>query len=549
MPSMEPMTILGAYRLLAPLGQGGMGQVWRAEHVQLGRPAAVKVIRPDVPEEARARMTERFAREAKATAALTSQHTVTVHDFGTTPDGSLWYAMELLDGLDCETLVAADGPQPPARVVHLLLQMCDALMEAHALGLVHRDIKPANLVVCRQGARSDILKVLDFGLSRPLLQLDETRLTADGALTGSPAWIAPEAAMGDPDLDQRADLYGLGCVAYWLLTGRQVFVADQPMRLIMLHVGQAPQPPSSWLPQPLPPDLEALVLQCLAKSPADRPADAAEVAARLRACALPGWTEDDARQWWARRQSHPVAQGTSEDGPTADGTMGAPLIQARPEAPAPAPAAVAPIPGPVRAQAPNEPRFSPLQLSSDRALTVVRLQEAFAHSLLDMPEFERRVARAEAAKSPAELPELLADLPKPVPAVTQVPTQPGTALALAPSRQVAIFSGYERGGLWRPPPRTDGVYIFGGAQLDYRQAELQPGCTSLNLVCIFGGVEITVPEDLPVVVEGFGIFGAFHKRGGSDSPPVDPQKPWLKITGAAIFGGVQVRIKGKRKLP
>ncbi|MBI5607459.1 MAG: DUF1707 and DUF2154 domain-containing protein, partial [Deltaproteobacteria bacterium] len=300
--------------------------------------------------------------------------------------------------------------------------------------------------------------------------------------------------------------------------------------------------PSSLLPQPLPADREALVLQCLAKAPADRPADAAEVAKRLRACAVPAWTDDDARQWWARRQSHLPAAGTSEDGPTEDGALGQHLAKVAPAAAVELPASIA-----EPAPAPGETRFSPLQLSSDRALTVVRLQEAFAHSLLDMPEFERRVAKAEAARSPAELPELLADLPKPAPVLAPLPARPATALAVAPSRQVAIFSGYERGGLWRPPAKTDGVYIFGGAQLDYRQAELQPGCTSLNLVCIFGGVEITVPEDLPVVIEGFGIFGAFHKRGGSDQPPADPSAPWLKITGVAIFGGVEVRVKGKRK--
>lgn len=536
---------LGAYTLMLPLGQGGMGEVWRAEHAGLGRPAAVKLVRAGLIDKSAdpQKLLERFRREARATAALSSPHTVTVHDFGVTSDGCLWYAMELLDGLDLETLVETHGPVPPARAVHLLTQACDALAEAHAKGLIHRDIKPANLLACRQGLAVDFLKVLDFGLSRPILAPEEGRLTADFAITGSPAWISPEAAMGETHLDHRADLYGLGCVAYWLLCGKPVFEADQPMRLVMAHVGSAVVPPSVRLGRDFPEDLQALVLRCLAKQPADRPDSALELKALLQACAVGEWTEAAARQWWrqhgqtrALHVDNALQSRVAVDGPTADADVFAALLPST----ARQPVAVA--------AEPAKAKVAPGQLSGARADVVERLRDGFAASLLDMPEFERRVGLAEAAQDLGQLHVLTADLPAPLPppaSTPQAPAAPMPAMGLAQRTSrplVAILSGIERNGPWQPASVNKLVTVLGGGEIDLRQARLGPGCTEFRVVAVLGGVEFTVPHNLPVVVEGVGILGGFHSSGTAAMPPTDPQAAWVRITGVAVLGGVEVKI-------
>ncbi len=533
---------LGAYTLVMPLGHGGMGEVWRAEHAGLGRPAAVKLVRTELIDKSAdpQKLLERFRREARATAGLSSPHTVTVHDFGVTADGCLWYAMELLDGLDLESLVEAHGPVPPARAVQLLSQACDALAEAHAKGLIHRDIKPANLLACRQGLAVDYLKVLDFGLSRPILTPEEGRLTADFAITGTPAWISPEAAMGETQLDHRADIYGLGCVAYWLLCGKPVFEAEQPMRLVMAHVGAEVVPPSVRLGRELPEDLQALVLRCLAKRPADRPQSALDLKAQLHACDVGEWGEATARQWWqqhgqtrAQTVDQLRASTAAVDAPTDD------ALDFTGQLPA---AALAPLPPLAN---PTIPRVAPAQLSVARAGTVAKLRDGFAASLLDMPEFERRVGLAEAAQDLGQLQTLTADLPAPAAAPA-----PLAALAPPPSRYlarratrplVAILSGIERKGRWQPERLNKVVTVLGGGEIDLCQAQLGPGCTEFRVVAILGGVEFTVPADLPVVIEGVGILGAFHSSGGV-GPSDDPQAPWVRITGVAILGGVEVKI-------
>lgn len=555
--------LLGSYRLLRPLGHGGMGEVWHAEHTTLGRRAAVKLVRADLlgQGEARARLLERFRREARATGLLTSAHAVTVHDMGVHTDGSLWYAMELLDGLDLDTLVQQHGPLPAARVVHLLAQACDALAEAHVGGLVHRDIKPANLFSCRQGMDVDFVKVLDFGLALPLLEAGDGRLTGDGAITGSPTWIAPEAALGAADLDHRADIYGLGGVAYWLLTGQPVFEADHPLKLVMHHVGSQPVPPSQRLGQPVPADLEALVLACLAKSPADRPASAAVLKARLRGCEVAAWTAEDAAQWWQAHGPQAKQQDQKPDsaGPTSD--WGVTVEASASPAPTPVVAARAPDVPPVTSQPVQSTSASPplagpavlaparhqppAALSAERAEVVGQLRDAFSRSLLDMREFEHRVVLAEAARDAAELKPLVADLPKSSAAAPAV-LSASSALAAPAEQLMAVFSGIQRGGSWAPPARSRMVCVFGGAELDFRDADLQPGCTELRLVCVMGGAELTVPPDVPVVMHGTGFFGAFHKKGGSDVRPADPSKPWLLVTGVAVFGGVEVRVRPRR---
>jgi eukaryotic-like serine/threonine-protein kinase len=294
---------LGSYRLVQPIGQGGMGEVWRAEHHLLARPAAIKLIRPPAHGDGTdfAELRERFEREAHATASLRSPHTIQLYDFGVADDGTFYYVMELLDGFDLHTLVERFGPVPVERAIFLLEQVCHSLGEAHAGGLIHRDIKPANVYVCRYGREVDFVKVLDFGLVKPATDTQRTTridLTAAHVAHGTPAFMAPEQAIGDKPVDARADLYALGCLAYWLVTGRHVFSGHNALDTIVKHVQAAPDPPSRHAPG-IPPDFDDLILACLAKDPAARPASADGVAVRLRAMArAQPWSEAQAHAWW-----------------------------------------------------------------------------------------------------------------------------------------------------------------------------------------------------------------------------------------------------------
>jgi serine/threonine-protein kinase len=295
---------LGSYKLVELLGKGGMGEVWRAEHRLLARPAAIKLIRGEALDAVRSQdMVRRFEREAQATALLQSEHTIELYDFGIATDGSFYYVMELLDGLDLELAVRRHGPMPAERAVHLLLQVCDSLAEAHAQGLIHRDIKPANIYLCRRALRHDQIKVLDFGLVKP-----ETRgiegagtLTADGSIRGTPAYMAPEIVEGRKEVDGRADLYAVGCVGYWLISGKVVFEADSPMQMVIAHARSEPPPLSRRTEAPVPPALEALIHRCLEKDPARRPASAGELGEELARVELAHpWNQERAREWWMR---------------------------------------------------------------------------------------------------------------------------------------------------------------------------------------------------------------------------------------------------------
>ena len=306
---------LGSYRLVELLGRGGMGEVWRAEHHMLARPAAVKLVRPEVlggvGEDNRRRALARFEREAQATAAMRCPNTVEIYDFGVTDDGAFYYVMELLDGLDLERLVDEYGPLPAARVVHILGQICQSLGEAHEHGLIHRDVKPANVYVCRLGRDVDWVKVLDFGLVKRRGEADPPNLkvTAEDMVGGTPAFMAPEQITGDQPVDARTDLYAVGCVAYWLLTGRMVFEGHTPVDTMLQHVEEAPVPPSRRAAIVVPAALEAAVLRCLAKAPADRPPTADALAVLLRDVPLPSpWGPEDARRWWdVHRPAAPAA--------------------------------------------------------------------------------------------------------------------------------------------------------------------------------------------------------------------------------------------------
>ena len=296
---------LGSYRLGRLLDRGGMGEVYEARHRMIAKPAAIKLIRPELLATSPAfadMVVERFYREAEAVAALRSPHTVALYDFGVATDGTLYYVMELLDGIDLQRLVERFGPLPPERVVHILTQVCDSLGEAHAHGMVHRDIKPSNILVCNLGSSVDFVKVLDFGLVRRDVHPapgDES-LSAPLGQPGTPSYMAPETVSGSNPIDSRADLYALGCVGYWLLTGHAVFEGSSPVQIMYHHGYDPPMPPSERLGSPLPSGLEAAILGALAKLPSDRPATAADLSDRLSASTLtPRWDTPRAQAWWS----------------------------------------------------------------------------------------------------------------------------------------------------------------------------------------------------------------------------------------------------------
>jgi serine/threonine-protein kinase len=309
---------LGSYRLQERLGAGGMGEVWRARHRMLARPAAIKLIRPSAGNGgASADMLRRFEREAQVIARLRSPHTVDLYDFGVAENGAFYYVMELLEGLDADSLVRRFGPVPPERAVYLLVQACHSLSEAESCGLVHRDIKPANIFLCRYGEDCDFVKLLDFGLVKAFGEpAGEVRpregpaLTRENFVQGTPAFIAPEQALGEWDLDGRADIYAIGCVGYWLLTGQFVFTADTTMGYLVHHIHTPARPPSEFAPSPIPRTLDEVILSCLAKEPGQRPQSARELSRRLAEVeGAERWNAASARAWW---DTHlPVSVGSS----------------------------------------------------------------------------------------------------------------------------------------------------------------------------------------------------------------------------------------------
>jgi hypothetical protein len=290
---------LGRYQILEKIGEGGMGKVYRARHALLRRPTAVKLLEAaDASKEA---MT-RFEREVQATSSLTHPNTIAVYDYGHTPDGTFYYAMEFLEGSTVGEVVAEDGPQPEARVLHLMKQAAGSLAEAHAAGMVHRDLKPNNLMLCRRGGMFDVVKVLDFGLVRSQLQKDEDDVTVTkvGSLTGTPLYMSPEALEAPEKVDSRSDVYQLGAIAYYLLAGEHVFAGSSMVEVLSQHLHSAPEPPSKRAGRDIGPDLERLVLACLAKDRDDRPADGAALLDALEACAVAEpWDQRAARSWWA----------------------------------------------------------------------------------------------------------------------------------------------------------------------------------------------------------------------------------------------------------
>jgi serine/threonine-protein kinase len=295
---------LGQYTLGERLGEGGMGTVYKAYHALLRRPTAIKLMH-HAPEELQIR---RFEREAQLTSRLTHPHTISVYDYGRTPDGLLYYAMEYLEGLSFEQLVELDGPQPPARIVHLLVQICGALEEAHQVGLIHRDIKPANLMLTRRGNIPDFVKVLDFGLAKPVATTTGSpELSAAQTVLGTPAYMSPEAIVS-AEVDARSDLYSLGAVAYFLCTGTPVFEGETIVVVCGQHLHAPVVPPSLRADLTMPAAFERAILRCLEKRPEDRPASAAALGAELLASGAGSWDDADASRWWAERGEALVAR-------------------------------------------------------------------------------------------------------------------------------------------------------------------------------------------------------------------------------------------------
>ena len=300
---------IGQYKLERKLGSGGMGVVYKAHHAMLRRPTAVKMLDVDKVNEG---AIERFEREVQITSQLNNPNTVAIYDFGRTPEGVFYYAMEYLDGIDLQTLVERYGPQPVPRVIHILDQICGSLYEAHSLGLVHRDIKPANIMLNRRGGQPDVVKVLDFGLVKALDEQKQAGLTQQASLTGTPLYMSPEAIQLPNSVDARSDIYAVGAVGYFLLTGAPVFEADSVVDLCQKHVATPPTPPSERTRSPIPAALESALLACLEKSRAKRPQTARDLAMLIARCPeAREWSIEDADAWWGRHERGQTAAASS----------------------------------------------------------------------------------------------------------------------------------------------------------------------------------------------------------------------------------------------
>jgi serine/threonine-protein kinase len=310
---------LGQYTLEQKLGEGAMGMVFRAHHGMLRRPTAIKLLLPDKVGE---RHLVRFEREVQLTAMLTHPNTVTIYDYGRTHDGIFYYAMELLEGAPLDKLVELDGPQPAERVAYLVDQVAAALVEAHKIGLIHRDIKPANIMLTQQGGEPDVAKVLDFGLVKDAREDSNPDLSRTEGIAGTPLYMSPETITAFQSVDARTDLYSLGCVGYYLLTGEHVFAAETAAEVCTKHLHEDPEPPSRRLGKEVPADLESVLLACLEKAPGDRPQTASHVRARLWAGGTAAkWNTDRARRWWRDKGDDLRAATRPKDAPIEPGAQ------------------------------------------------------------------------------------------------------------------------------------------------------------------------------------------------------------------------------------
>ena len=320
---------LGQYTLDKKIGEGGMGAVYLAHHVMLRRPTAVKLMLPD---RVGADNIERFEREVQHMSQLTHPNTVAVYDYGRSPDGDFYYAMEYLGGgIDLENLVKKHGPQPSGRVAQILAQVCGALHEAHLNGIIHRDIKPANIILCERGGVPDVAKVVDYGLVKEIAR--DTAASTQVVL-GTPSYVAPEAVTDPSSIGPPADLYSVGCVGYFLLTGKKVFEGKTAVDVCIAHVTKPPVPPSQVATQPIDAELEAILMKCLAKKPEERYASAAVLRHLLLAVPSPDWVVAQARTWWEKFRS--IEQSLSEASESSTMTITVDLDHHRESFPPPA---------------------------------------------------------------------------------------------------------------------------------------------------------------------------------------------------------------------
>ncbi|MFO1022570.1 MAG: serine/threonine-protein kinase [Planctomycetales bacterium] len=296
---------IGQYRLKDKLGSGGMGDVYLAEHQLLKRPCAIKLIRPE--NQTDRQTMARFEQEVQTTALLSHWNTIDVYDYGRTEDGTFYYVMEYLPGMSISDLVKQFGPLSAPRVIHLFRQTCDALREAHSVGLIHRDIKPANIFAAERGGVHDVAKLLDFGLVKPVTTANsDLQITQEGAAVGSPLYMSPEQATNNTAVDARSDIYSLGATAYYALTGRPPFTGDNTIQVVVAHARDPVVPPSEFC-STVPEDLEEVILKCLAKRPEDRYQTIAELEHALASCHDAGkWSEKQAREWWHSRRPAPI---------------------------------------------------------------------------------------------------------------------------------------------------------------------------------------------------------------------------------------------------
>jgi len=288
---------LGQYQLERKLGEGTMGVVYQATHGMLKRPTAVKLLRPELGGR---EVHDLFRREVQLTATLKHPHTITIYDYGRTPEGLFYYAMELLEGASLQDIVEATGPQPVSRVIHILSDVAHALDEAHSVGLIHRDIKPSNIMLARQGGEYDVVKVVDFGLVKRVSDEEDSEASDARSIKGTPHYLSPEGVNAPQEVDARSDIYALGAVGYCLLTGRPVFEGDTVLEVCMQQVQATPAPMSEARGEPVPKKLEQLILSCLAKNKDDRPQSAQALADALDQLDIPPWTRADAERWWQR---------------------------------------------------------------------------------------------------------------------------------------------------------------------------------------------------------------------------------------------------------
>jgi serine/threonine protein kinase len=305
------MQRLGQYRLERKLGKGGLGEVYKASHAMLRRPTAIKLLRP---ERSSKEEMERFEREVQLTSQLTHLNTVRIYDYGRTPEGVFYYAMEYLPGINLHDFIEETGPVTEGRCIHILLQICASLKEAHAFGLIHRDIKPENIIIYERGGDYDMVKVLDFGLVKYARDTQKAGVSRYEWVAGTPKYLSPEAIKTPAEIDGRGDLYSVGAVAYYLLTGSDVFGGITPTDICRKQVHDAPQPPSERLGRPISEDLESVVLSCLEKDPGRRPKDASALIEALEGCRDAGkWTQAEAKDWWIRHGKKMVGENQSSE--------------------------------------------------------------------------------------------------------------------------------------------------------------------------------------------------------------------------------------------